>query len=72
MILKSPEGSFQIKYVCMYVCMYVRTYVRMVGKMKTTRWRKIFVLQVFARNFAKIEHPKSQKDYKIGSKDLQR
>ena len=39
--------------------------------MKTTRWRKMFVLQRFARNFAKIEHPKSQRDYKIGS-DLQR
>ena len=44
----------------------------MVGKMKTTRWRKIFVFQVFARNFAKIEHAKGQKDYKIGSEDLQR
>ena len=45
----------------------------MVGKNeKKTRWRKIFVLQVFVRNFAKIEHLKSQKDYKIGSEDLQR
>ena len=44
----------------------------MVVKMKTTIRRKIFVLQVFARNFAKIEHAKSQKDYKIGSEDLQR
>ena len=44
----------------------------MVGKMKTTRWRQIFVLQVFARNFAKIERARSQKDYKVGSKDLQR
>ena len=43
----------------------------MVVKMKT-RWRKIFVLQVFARNFQKIEHAKSQKDYKTGSEDLQR
>ena len=31
-----------------------------------------FFLQVFARNFAKIKHAKSQKDYKIGSEDLQR
>ena len=44
----------------------------MVGKMKTTRYRKIFVLQVFARNFAKIEDLKSQKDDKIGSEALQR
>ena len=31
-----------------------------------------FFLQVFAQNFAKLEHPKSKKDYKIGSEDLQR
>ena len=45
----------------------------MVGKNeKKPAWREIFVSQRFARNFAKIKHPKSQKDYKIGSEDLQR
>ena len=38
---------------------------------KTTRWCKIFVFQVFARSFTKIEHPKRHKGYKIGSEDLQ-
>ena len=41
----------------------------MVGKIKITRWRKAFALQGFARNFAKIEYPKSQKDYRIGSEE---
>ena len=44
----------------------------MVSKIITTVLRKTFVLQVFAQNFAKIEHPKGQKDYKIGSGGLQR
>ena len=44
----------------------------MVGKNEKKQDGGKFFLQVFVRNFAKIEHPKSQKDYKIGSEDLQR
>ena len=43
----------------------------MVSKIKTTRWQKTFVLQVFARNSTKIEYPKSQKDYPSRQSDVE-